>query len=91
MTILYLIPVWFFLGMFVPLAWSVSKAYRRSSGPRTVTCPENTQTATIELDVRHAVAMHVLGNPVRKIQRCSRWPELEACDRNCLAQVAWQA
>jgi hypothetical protein len=89
MTILYLIPVWFFLGMFVPLAWSVSRAYRRSSGPRVVNCPENSQLATIELDTRHAVAMHVLGNPVRKIQHCSRWPEQQACNRDCLTQVAW--
>lgn len=91
MTILYLIPVWFFLGMFVPLAWSVSRAYRRSSGPRVVNCPADSQPATIELDVQHAVAMHVLGNPVRKIQQCSRWPERQACDRNCLTQVAWPA
>jgi hypothetical protein len=29
--------------------------------------------------------------PVRKIQHCSRWPEQQACDRNCLTQVAWPA
>lgn len=88
MTILYLIPVWFALGLSVPIAWSVAKVYRRSRGPRAVTCPENSQPATIELDVRHAVAMHVFGNPVRKIQRCSRWPGQQACDQNCLTQVA---
>jgi hypothetical protein len=91
MKILYLIPVWFVFGMFVPLVWSVSKAYRRSSGPRLVNCPADSQPATIELDVQHAVAMHVLGNPVRKIQHCSRWPERQACGRNCLTQVAWPA
>jgi hypothetical protein len=91
MSILYLIPVWFVLGLSVPIAWSVAKACRRSRGPRAVTCPENNQPATIELDVRDAVAMHVLGNRVRKIQHCSRWPEQQACDRNCLTQVAWPA
>jgi len=88
MTILYLIPVWFALGFSVPLVWSISKAYRRSRGPREVMCPEISQSAVIQLDVRDAVAMHVIGNPVRKIQLCSRWPERQACDRKCLAQVA---
>jgi len=46
------------------------------------------QSAIIQLDVRDAVTMHVIGNPIRKIQSCSRWPERETCDRKCLAQVA---
>lgn len=88
MTILYLIPVWFVLGFSIPIAWSVSRAYRRSKGAREVICPEISQSATIELDVRDAVKMHVLGNPVRKIQMCSRWPERQTCDRACLMHAA---
>jgi len=88
MTILYLIPVWFALGFSVPLVWSISKAYRRARGPREVMCPDLSQSAIIQLDVRDAVAMHVMGNPVRKIQMCSRWPDREDCGRKCLAQVA---
>jgi len=88
MTILYLIPVWFLLGFSVPLLWSVSRAYRRLRVPREVICPETSLSATIALDVRDAIKMHVIGNPVRKIQMCSRWPEREGCGRHCLSQVA---
>jgi hypothetical protein len=83
-----LIPVWFVLALLIPIAWSVSKAYRRSKGPKAVICPETNVSAVIELDVRDAVAMHVVGNPARKIQLCSRWPDQQTCDRACLSQLA---
>jgi hypothetical protein len=88
MTILYLIPVWFFLGFSIPIIWSISKAYRGSKGPKEIVCPEISLPATIQLDVRDAVKMRLIGNPVRKIQTCSRWPERQNCDGRCLSQLA---
>ncbi len=87
MSVLYLIPVWFVLALLIPLTWSVSKVYSRSRGRRVVICPDNHRAANIELDARHAVAMHVLGNPGVKIQDCSRWPNRQNCGRECLTQV----
>jgi len=87
MSILYLIPVWFFLGLLIPIVWSVSKAYNRTWGRRIVMCPETNRWANIELDARHAVKMHVMGNPARRIQRCSRWPERQSCGQGCMVQV----
>lgn len=87
MSILYLIPVWLVLALVIPAVWSMSKAYSRTWGRRIVMCPETNRRANIELDARHAVRMHVVGNPGRKIQYCSRWPERQACARGCLAQV----
>lgn len=87
MSVLYLIPVWFILVMLIPITWSLSKIYSRSRGRRVVICPDNHRAANIELDARHAVAMHIIGNPVRKIQDCSRWPDRQDCGRECLAQV----
>jgi len=87
MAVLYWIPVWFILVMLIPVTWSVSKVYSRSRGKRVVVCPETNRVANIELDARHAVAMHVVGNPMRKIQDCSRWPDRQKCGRECLAQV----
>ena len=88
MSVLYLIPVWFILALLIPAIWSVSKVYSRSQGRRIVVCPGNHRVANIELDARHAVAMHIAGNPGRKIQNCSRWPDQQSCARECLAQVA---
>jgi hypothetical protein len=87
MSVLFLVPVWFILALLIPTAWSVSRVYSRSRGRRIVICPETNRAANIELDARHAVAMHVVGNPFQKVQECSRWPEHQSCSRECLAQV----
>jgi len=87
MSVLYLIPLWFILVMLIPITWSLSKVYSRSRGRHVVICPDNHRTANIELDARHAVAMHILGNSARKIQYCSRWPDRQDCGRECLAEV----
>ncbi len=87
MSVLYLIPLWFILALLIPLTWSVNKVYSRSRGKRVVICPDNHRAANIELDARHAVAMHIAGNPGHKIQSCSRWPDRQDCGRECLAQV----
>jgi len=88
MSILSLIPVWFVLALLIPIVWAVSGAYRRAKGRRPVFCPEAGQTAVIELNRRDAALMHVLGNPVRRIESCSRWPESQDCGRECLIGAA---
>jgi len=87
MSVLYLIPVWFVLALLIPTIWAISKMFSRARGRRVVICPDNHRAANIELDARHAVAMQIVGNPVRKIQDCSRWPDRQNCGRECLAQV----
>jgi hypothetical protein len=87
MSVLFLVPVWFILALVIPTAWSIGKVYSRSRGRRIVICPETNRAANIELDARYAVAMHLVGNPVCKIQYCSRWPEHQSCSRECLGQV----
>jgi hypothetical protein len=91
MSVLLLVPVWFILALLIPTAWSVAKVYSRSKGRRIVICPETNRAANIELDARHAVAMHVVGNLGQKVQECSRWPEHQSCGRGCLTQVAHAA
>ncbi|HUJ19861.1 MAG TPA: hypothetical protein VLX58_00010 [Bryobacteraceae bacterium] len=87
MSILYLIPVWFILALVITVSWSVSRAYRRSRRPQTVICPETNDLATIQLNARDAVAMHLMGNPARKIELCTRWPDRQGCAKECLAQL----
>ncbi len=84
MSILNLIPVWFVLALAIPIAIAVGGAWRGAKGRRTVICPETDQPAFIELNAPHAALMHAIGDRPRRIQACSRWPERQACGRNCL-------
>jgi len=84
MSPLNLIPVFFIVALIAPAAWALQKVYRRSRIPRDITCPEANQFATIQLDARHAVAMHALGETHRRVTGCSLWPERQACDQACV-------
>ena len=86
MRILLLIPVWFALALIVPTVWVIVSHYRRLRGPHPVICPETGLGATIELDAVHSTGMRILGNPVRKVQSCSRWPKRQTCVRKCVVQ-----
>ena len=71
-----LIPLFFVIALLAPAVWALGKVYRRSHGARQITCSEANHFATIELDARHAVAMHALGEtgplPAGFSQRRSR-------------------
>jgi len=84
MSILSLIPVFFVLALVGPATWALGNVYRRNRGAREVTCPENGQFATIELDVRHALVAHSLGDMDQRVKMCSRRPEREGCDQACV-------
>jgi hypothetical protein len=85
MSILQLVPLWFTLAMLIPIAVAVGRAYRKAKSGQTVICPENSGSALILLDARHAALMHIAGDSVRRIQSCSRWPEHRGCSLACLA------
>lgn len=86
MRSLLLVPIWFVLALLIPTVWSIAHIYRRACGVHPVICPETGLISTIGLDTTHAVTMRMLGNPVQRIQQCSRWPERQTCDRRCLRQ-----
>jgi hypothetical protein len=50
-------------------------------GKRLITCPENGDTAAVDVDVIRAT----FSDP--KLNACSRWPEKAGCDQKCLAQI----
>ncbi|HVN04017.1 MAG TPA: hypothetical protein VMT86_06335 [Bryobacteraceae bacterium] len=87
MSILSLVPVFFLAAVAGPAAWALGRVYRRSRGAKHITCPEAGHFATIELDARHAVAMHALGETSRRIRCCSLWPERQGCKQSCLKLV----
>ena len=84
MSVISLIPVFFGTALVAPAAWSLARVHRRSRGPRETTCPEGGQLATIEMDARHAVGMHALGETRARVKSCSLWPQRQDCARACL-------
>ena len=81
---LSLIPWFFVIALLAPAAWALSQVYRRARGPREVNCPEANRLATIELDARHAVAVHLRGDSDRRVKTCTLWPERQGCQQGCL-------
>ncbi len=76
------------VGAFYVVVPVIGATYRRFRGSRTITCPEVSQAAEIEIDAMHAAASAAFGPPALEIMRCSRWPEREHCGRECLAGMA---
>jgi hypothetical protein len=50
-------------------------------GKRLVTCPDNLETAAVNVDALRATVSDV------RLSACSRWPEKAGCDQRCLAQI----
>lgn len=63
---------------------------RRYSGyrdSRIIICPDNDQAAIVEVDAMHAALTSMLGQPDIRLQNCGRWPLLQSCGQECLAQL----
>ena len=84
MSPLSLIPWFFVIALAAPAAWALGRVYRRARGTREITCPEAQHLATIELDARHAAAMHALGETEGRVKSCSLWPERQDCHQACV-------
>lgn len=59
----------------------------RYYGPRVITCPENRESAGVELDVRQILATGLVHPPRLQLSACSRWPERAGCGQECLSQI----
>lgn len=56
-------------------------------GKMLVTCPENRKGAAVKISWGRALMAALLGRQHLELCECSRWPELEKCERDCLFQV----
>lgn len=56
-------------------------------GTRLVTCPENHETAAVQLQAVRAAVTGVVGHPSLRLRECTRWPEKEGCGQECLRQI----
>lgn len=51
---------------------------------RTVHCPKSKAAATVQVDASHAARTSFPGPAEVRVETCSKWPELEGCDQECL-------
>ncbi len=85
--------IWLLLSLVIlslivlPSAVWLRELYRRYSGWRVVTCPEDQREAAVSMDARHAAATGLHGTPDLRLCDCTRWPERSKCGRACLPQA----
>jgi len=87
------------LGVFIAvgitlLAVALGIALRRMTtaglrfrGQRVVTCPEDHQTAAVNVDASHAALTAWNGGPELRLSGCSHWPERAGCGQPCITQI----
>ncbi len=82
--------VLFFLGACLvtglPIAAELH-AYYSNRGRRRVVCPENNDSAEVELDPEYALKTAFRNHQQSRLQDCTRWPDRDDCGQECLAQV----
>ena len=64
------------------------EAYFKFRGKRLITCPETRTPVAVDVDVKHAAYSAVRARrPDLRLSSCSRWPERQDCDQDCVLQV----
>ena len=69
------------------VVWRCALAYSKFRGVRLVTCPETAKPAAVEVDANHAALRGVIGKLNLQLKSCSRWPERQGCEQECLVQI----
>jgi len=56
-------------------------------GKMLVTCPETGKPAAVKVATWRAILAGLVGQHHVRLCACSRWPEREGCDQDCLCQI----
>jgi hypothetical protein len=75
------------IGLFLFRAIPAIQAYCTYRGRRLVKCPETQQTETVDVSAKRAASTAFWGDRTLRLDRCSRWPERQACTQECLQQI----
>ena len=73
-----------FVLSFVPLVFLIARGYFRYRGVRTVTCPQNGETARVRLDATKAALSSLSNGSDLVVTSCDRWPERKDCKQGCV-------
>jgi hypothetical protein len=83
---LYLVAAVLIVAIFL-VVWSRALAYSKFRGVRLVTCPETAKPAAVDVDATHAALTGLIGKLNLQLKNCSRWPERQGCEQECLVQI----
>lgn len=74
-------------GLFVFRLIPSVRAYFEYRGKRLITCPETHQSEAVDVAAGEAAVGAFLSEPTLSLKQCSRWPERQHCDQECLRQI----
>jgi hypothetical protein len=60
-------------------------------GKRLVTCPETRKPEAVDIAAGEAALGVFFNEPTLHLNQCSRWPERQDCDQDCLRQIEGNA
>jgi hypothetical protein len=75
------------VGLLIFRAIPGVRAYFEYRGKRLITCPETHKAAAVEVAAAEAAIGAFLSEPTLHLKQCSRWPERQDCDQECLQQI----
>jgi hypothetical protein len=74
-------------ALFVFRAVPGVRAYLKLRGERLVTCPETRTPEVVTVAAKEAGLGAFYEEPTLHLDKCSRWPERQACGQDCLQQI----
>lgn len=87
LTLLFLLlAVGAMVSVLMPLVYA-TQVYRGRRGRRQVTCPETQEGAAVEVDALHCATTALSGAEYLRLSSCSRWPEKQACEQDCVYEL----
>ena len=63
------------------------RSYWKYRGQRLIVCPENHQTASVDIDTLSSLYSGLTQSTPLRLSQCSRWPEMQGCGQECLSQI----
>lgn len=87
LTLLAVAVVAVVVGAILFRVFPVLQTYSLYRGKRLITCPETLTKEAVNVAARKAAVWAFVGEPVLRLDQCSRWPERQDCGQECLQQI----
>ena len=87
LTLLTIVLLAVVAGWFLSRVIPAVQTYFTYRGKRLITCPESLTKEVVDVAARKAATSAIVGEPVLRLDQCSRWPERHDCGQECLRQV----
>jgi hypothetical protein len=73
-----------FCGWVIP---KLVRAYSKYRAKMVLTCPESWTPVAVKVDLARAAVGEIVGKSDIKLTSCTRWPERQDCDQDCVLQI----